>query len=100
MLADKGLVARSLPTAHWKKDAEFVQEVQRWWIETVWLTSTHKMVSGTQLLQRGWTLHSSGVDQGGQKQVGVGVILAAQLRPQFVGVDSGKQERHFPVFWG
>ncbi|KAI3373405.1 hypothetical protein L3Q82_022012 [Scortum barcoo] len=30
----------------------------------VWLTSMHSLGSGTQLLERGWTLHYSGVAQG------------------------------------
>ncbi|KAI3362838.1 hypothetical protein L3Q82_001879 [Scortum barcoo] len=41
-----------------------VREVERYRLEIVGLTSTHSLGSGTQLLERGWTLHYSGVAQG------------------------------------
>ncbi|KAI3353176.1 hypothetical protein L3Q82_019728, partial [Scortum barcoo] len=37
---------------------------ERYRLEIVGLTSTHSLGSGTQLLERGWTLHYSGVAQG------------------------------------
>ncbi|KAI3375033.1 hypothetical protein L3Q82_021548 [Scortum barcoo] len=46
------------------KEPELVQEVERYQLEIVGLTSTHSLGSGTQLLERGWTLHYSGVAQG------------------------------------
>ncbi|KAI3356522.1 hypothetical protein L3Q82_017729 [Scortum barcoo] len=49
------------------KEPELVQrEVERYRLEIVGLTSTHSLGlgSGTQLLERGWTLHYSGVAQG------------------------------------
>ncbi|KAI3375387.1 hypothetical protein L3Q82_021873, partial [Scortum barcoo] len=35
--------------------------------------------SGTQLLERGWTLHYSGVAQGERRRAGVGLLIAPQL---------------------
>ncbi|KAI3376211.1 hypothetical protein L3Q82_016715 [Scortum barcoo] len=50
------------------------------WLEIVGLTSTHSLGSGTQLLERGWTLHYSGVAQGERRlQAGVGLLIAPQL---------------------
>ncbi|KAI3359248.1 hypothetical protein L3Q82_002768 [Scortum barcoo] len=46
------------------KEPELVQEVERYRLEIVGLTSTHSLGSGTQLLERGWTLHYSGVAPG------------------------------------
>ncbi|KAI3376614.1 hypothetical protein L3Q82_017048, partial [Scortum barcoo] len=46
------------------KEPELVREVERYQLEIVGLTSTHSLGSGTQLLERGWTLHYSGVAQG------------------------------------
>ncbi|KAI3363727.1 hypothetical protein L3Q82_001341 [Scortum barcoo] len=46
------------------KEPELVREVERYRLEIVGLTSTHSLGSGTQLLERGWTLHYSGVAQG------------------------------------
>ncbi|KAI3377376.1 hypothetical protein L3Q82_008565 [Scortum barcoo] len=48
------------------KEPELVREVERYRLEIVGLTSTHSLGSGTQLLERGWTLHYSGVAQGEQ----------------------------------
>ncbi|KAI3364477.1 hypothetical protein L3Q82_011269, partial [Scortum barcoo] len=45
------------------KEPELVREVERYRLEIVGLTSTHSLGSGTQLLERGWTLHYSGVAQ-------------------------------------
>ncbi|KAI3353753.1 hypothetical protein L3Q82_004985 [Scortum barcoo] len=45
------LGGRSLSSCKW--------EVERYWLEIVGLTSTHSLGSGTQLLERGWTLHYS-----------------------------------------
>uniref|UniRef100_A0AAV2J4J5 Endonuclease/exonuclease/phosphatase domain-containing protein n=1 Tax=Knipowitschia caucasica TaxID=637954 RepID=A0AAV2J4J5_KNICA len=43
------------------KEPELVGEVERYRLEIVGLISTHSLGSGTQLLERGWTLHFSGV---------------------------------------
>ncbi|KAI3374919.1 hypothetical protein L3Q82_021056 [Scortum barcoo] len=44
-------------------------------LEIVGLTSTHSLGSGTQLLERGWTLHYSGVAQGERRRAGVQACL-------------------------
>ncbi|KAI3359395.1 hypothetical protein L3Q82_002899 [Scortum barcoo] len=54
-------------------------EVERYRLEIVGLTSTHSLGSGTQLLERGWTLHYSGVAQGERRRAGVGLLIAPQL---------------------
>ncbi|KAI3371929.1 hypothetical protein L3Q82_006801 [Scortum barcoo] len=54
------------------KEPELVREI-------VGLTSTHSLGSGTQLLERGWTLHYSGVAQGERRRAGVGLLIAPQL---------------------
>ena len=56
-----------------------MREVERYRLEIVGLTSTHSLGSGTQLLERGWTLHYSGVAQGERWRAGVGVLVAPQL---------------------
>ncbi|KAI3367439.1 hypothetical protein L3Q82_026292, partial [Scortum barcoo] len=55
------------------------REVERYRLEIVGLTSTHSLGSGTQLLERGWTLHYSGVAQGERRRAGVGLLIAPQL---------------------
>ncbi|KAI3359508.1 hypothetical protein L3Q82_013910 [Scortum barcoo] len=61
------------------KEPELVREVERYRLEIVGLTSTHSLGSGTQLLERGWTLHYSGVAQGERRRAGVGLLIAPQL---------------------
>ncbi|KAI3354168.1 hypothetical protein L3Q82_018704, partial [Scortum barcoo] len=62
------------------KEPELVREVERRYrLEIVGLTSTHSLGSGTQLLERGWTLHYSGVAQGERRRAGVGLLIAPQL---------------------
>ena len=46
------------------KEPELVREVERYRLEIVRLTSTHSLGSGTQLLERSWTLFHSGVTRG------------------------------------
>ncbi|KAI3369503.1 hypothetical protein L3Q82_007718 [Scortum barcoo] len=53
------------------KEPELVREVERYRLEIVGLTSTHSLGSGTQLLERGWTLHYSGVAQVGDRSLAV-----------------------------
>ncbi|KAI3376696.1 hypothetical protein L3Q82_017125, partial [Scortum barcoo] len=56
-----------------------------------------------QLLERGWTLHYSGVAQGERQQAGVGLLIAPQLsRHVCVGVHPGEREGCFPApsGWG
>ena len=61
------------------KEPELVQEVERYWLEIVRLASTHILGSGTQLLERGWTLFYSGVALGERRRAGVGLLIAPQL---------------------
>ncbi|KAK3553847.1 hypothetical protein QTP70_012192 [Hemibagrus guttatus] len=61
------------------KEPELVREVERYRLEIVWLASTHSLGSGTQLLERGWTLFFSGVPHGERRRAGVGLLIAPQL---------------------
>ncbi|KAM9358371.1 uncharacterized protein ABDE67_003862 [Symphorus nematophorus] len=61
------------------KEPELVREVERYRLEIVGLTSTHSVGSGTQLLERGWTLYYSGVAHGERRRAGVGLLIAPQL---------------------
>ena len=56
-----------------------MREVERYRLEIVGLTSTHSLGSGTQLLERGWTLFYSGVARGERRRAGVGLLIAPQL---------------------
>ena len=58
------------------KESELVQEVELYWLEIVGLTSTHILGSGTQLLERGWTLFHSGVARGEMWRAGMGLLIA------------------------
>ncbi|KAK7939601.1 hypothetical protein WMY93_002927 [Mugilogobius chulae] len=72
------------------KEPELVQEVERYRLDIVGLTSTHSSGSGTQLLERGWTLHFSGVAHGERRRAGVGLLIAPQLSRhvlEFIPVD-------------
>ncbi len=61
------------------KEPEIVREVERFRLEIVGITSTHGRGSGTTLLERGWTLHHSGVAHGERRRAGVGLLIAPQL---------------------
>ncbi|KAI3354102.1 hypothetical protein L3Q82_018654 [Scortum barcoo] len=50
----------------------------------VGLTSTHSWGSGTELLERGWTLHYSGVAQGEWRQAGAGLLIASPAQGRHV----------------
>ncbi|KAK3515797.1 hypothetical protein QTP70_032936 [Hemibagrus guttatus] len=63
------------------KEPELVREVERYRLEIVRLASTHSLGSGTQLLERGWTLFFSGVPHGERRRAGVGFLIAPQLSP-------------------
>ena len=58
------------------KEPELVHEIERYRLDIVGLTSTRSMGSGTDLLQRGWTLFYSGVVQGERRRTGVGLVIA------------------------
>ncbi|KAK3536657.1 hypothetical protein QTP86_015466, partial [Hemibagrus guttatus] len=61
------------------KEPELVREVERYRLEIVGLATTHSLGSGTQLLERGWTLFFSGVPHGERRWAGVGLLIAPQL---------------------
>ncbi|KAK3535052.1 hypothetical protein QTP70_002293, partial [Hemibagrus guttatus] len=61
------------------KEPELVREVERYRLEIVGLVSTHSLGSGTQLLERDWTLFFSGVPHGERRWAGVGLLIAPQL---------------------
>ncbi|KAK3560227.1 hypothetical protein QTP86_002185 [Hemibagrus guttatus] len=61
------------------KEPELVREVERYRLEIVGFASMHSLGSGTQLLERGWTLFFSGVPHGERCQAGVGLLIAPQL---------------------
>ncbi|KAK3533295.1 hypothetical protein QTP70_015170, partial [Hemibagrus guttatus] len=61
------------------KEPELVREVERYRLEIVGLASTHSLGSGTQLLERGWSLFYSGVPHGERRRAGVGLLIAPQL---------------------
>ncbi|KAI3356707.1 hypothetical protein L3Q82_003394 [Scortum barcoo] len=84
------------------KEPELVREVERYRLEIVGLTSTHGLGSGTQLLERGWTLHYSGVAQGERRRAGVGLLHSSPAQPPRVGVHPGEREGRFPApsGWG
>ncbi|KAK3533220.1 hypothetical protein QTP70_013622 [Hemibagrus guttatus] len=58
------------------EEPELVREVERYRLDIVGLASTHSLGSGTQLLERGWTLFSSGVPHGERRRAGVGLLIA------------------------
>ncbi|KAK3527728.1 hypothetical protein QTP86_001814, partial [Hemibagrus guttatus] len=62
-----------------EKEPELVREVERYRLEIVGLASTHSLGSGTQLLERGWTLFFSGVPHSERRRAGVGLLIAPQL---------------------
>ena len=60
-------------------EPELVQEVEWYWLQIVGLTSTHSLGSGTQLLERCWTVFHSGAARVKRQQAGVGLFTAPQL---------------------
>ncbi|KAK3506040.1 hypothetical protein QTP70_003194 [Hemibagrus guttatus] len=58
------------------KEPKLVREVKRYRLEIVGLASMHSLGSGTQLLERGWTLFFSGVPHGERRRAGVGLLIA------------------------
>ena len=58
------------------KETELVQEVEWYRLGILRLTSTHSLGSGTQLLERGWTLFYSGVARGERWGAGVGLVIS------------------------
>ncbi|KAK3560282.1 hypothetical protein QTP86_004212 [Hemibagrus guttatus] len=65
---------------HWRgKESVLVREVEWYRLEIVGLASMQSLGSGTQLLERGWTLFYSGVPHGERLRAGVSLIIAPQL---------------------
>ncbi|KAK3526805.1 hypothetical protein QTP70_033550 [Hemibagrus guttatus] len=65
---------------HWGGgEPELVRGVERYRLEIVGLASMHSLGSGTQLLERGWTLFFSGVPHGERRRAGVGLLIVPQL---------------------
>lgn len=56
-----------------------VREAERYRLDIVGLTSTHSVGSGTQVLERGWTLFYAGVAPGKRQRAGVGIVLAPRF---------------------
>uniref|UniRef100_A0A3B5B7Z8 Ig-like domain-containing protein n=1 Tax=Stegastes partitus TaxID=144197 RepID=A0A3B5B7Z8_9TELE len=82
-LQTQPLVARTCNvTLMGEKESELVWEVERYQLDIVGLTSTHSLGSGTQLLERGWMLHFSGIARGERRWAGVGLLIAPQLSCQ------------------
>ncbi|XP_070411077.1 craniofacial development protein 2-like [Nothobranchius furzeri] len=67
------------------KEQELVAEVERYRLDIVGLTSTHSIGSGTQVLERCWTLSFAGVVPGERQGAGVGFLLAPRLSACVLG---------------
>ena len=81
------------------KEPELVREVERYELDMVGLTSTHSTGSGTKLLERGWTLHFSGVAKG----VSDGDTHKSPAERRCVGVLPGEREGRLhatEICWG
>ena len=79
------------------KEPELVREAERYRLEIVGLTSTHSLGSGTQLLERGWTLFYSGVARSERLRAGVGLLIAPQLSCHVLAFSPGEREGRFPA---
>uniref|UniRef100_A0A8C6PJP1 Endonuclease/exonuclease/phosphatase domain-containing protein n=1 Tax=Nothobranchius furzeri TaxID=105023 RepID=A0A8C6PJP1_NOTFU len=73
------------------KEQELLAEVERYRLDIVGLTSTHSIGSGTQVLERGWTLSFAGVALGGRRRAGVGFLLAPRLSACVLGFTPGDE---------
>ncbi|XP_070412102.1 uncharacterized protein [Nothobranchius furzeri] len=67
------------------KEQELVAEVEKYRLDIVGLTSTHSIGSGTQVLERGWTVSFAGVAPGEKRRAGVGFLLAPRLSACVLG---------------
>lgn len=67
------------------KELELVREVERYRQDIVRLASMHSLGSATQLIERGWTLHFTGVARGEQR-TGAGLLTAPQLSHHVLNV--------------
>uniref|UniRef100_A0A8C6M725 Endonuclease/exonuclease/phosphatase domain-containing protein n=1 Tax=Nothobranchius furzeri TaxID=105023 RepID=A0A8C6M725_NOTFU len=73
------------------KEQELVAEVKWYQLDIVGLTSTHSIGSGTQVLERGWTLSFSGVAPAERRRAGVGFLLAPRLSACVLGFTPGDE---------
>lgn len=78
-----------------RKEPELVQDVENYQLEIVRVTSRHSMGYRIQLLERGWSLHYSGVAQEQWQWAGVSLGIAPQLSYHVL-----EFEGHFPVLSG
>lgn len=72
------------------KEPELVEEVERYRLDIVGLTSTHSIGSETKLLDWGWSLSYSRVDLRERPRAVVGILTSPRLgtaQLQFVPVD-------------
>ena len=81
--------------AGWK-EPELMREVERNQLETVGLTSMHSLASGTQLLERGWTVFYSGVACSERRRAGV-CAHSSPAQPPFAGAFPGECEGRLPA---
>ena len=63
------------------KEKELVEEVEKYRLDIVGLSSTHSKGSGTVNLERGWTLYYSGVNVQERGKAGVGILTSPRLTP-------------------
>ncbi|KAI3369266.1 hypothetical protein L3Q82_007517 [Scortum barcoo] len=70
------------------KEPELVREVERYLParDSRAHLHAHSLGSGTQLLERGWTLHYSGVAQGERRRSWCGLAYSSPAQPPCVGV--------------
>uniref|UniRef100_A0A8C6LH35 Endonuclease/exonuclease/phosphatase domain-containing protein n=1 Tax=Nothobranchius furzeri TaxID=105023 RepID=A0A8C6LH35_NOTFU len=71
------------------KEQDLVAEIERYRLDIVGLTSAHSIGSGTQVLERGWTLSFAGVAPGERQRAGVGFLLAPRLSAFVLGFTLG-----------
>jgi len=63
------------------KEQELVEEIEKYRLDIVGLSSTHSKGSGTVNLERGWTLYYSGVNVQERGRAGVGILTSPRLTP-------------------
>ena len=91
------MVTLAMGTWNVNSQPELVQEIERYWLEIIGLSSTHSLGSGTELLERGWTLFYSGVARGERRRAGVGLLIAPWLSRhvlEFTPVKEGVASLH------
>ena len=74
------------------KELELVQQVERYQLDIIWLTSTHSFYSGTRFLERGWTLCGSCCGWESERRFG---LINTSSGSQ--AVDKGVNSHHIQV---